>query len=160
MATLVTCVHTCHMWSHVSHVVTLVACSHTCQIFRMYQKLQKSSKQKILQCIWLILNPTLQVLASTFRLFLPAAMASRRPTSYFVSPPPFVKKFKNWRYLATLIWYKLTRYKKLEILMLSAVSLQPLRLFGGGGVSSKSECHYCQIFSQFNSDAEMLFTQD
>ena len=27
--TLVTCGHTCHMWSHLSHVVTLVICGHT-----------------------------------------------------------------------------------------------------------------------------------
>ena len=31
--TLMTCSHTCHMWSYLSHVVTLVLCGHTCHIW-------------------------------------------------------------------------------------------------------------------------------
>ena len=32
MVTLVTCGHTCHMWSPLSNVVTLVKCGHTCHM--------------------------------------------------------------------------------------------------------------------------------
>ena len=33
VVTLVTCGHTCHMWSHMSHVVTPVTCGHTCHMW-------------------------------------------------------------------------------------------------------------------------------
>ena len=41
MVTLVTSGHNCHMWSHLSHVVTLVTYGHTCHKKSIYQLLTK-----------------------------------------------------------------------------------------------------------------------
>ena len=54
--------------------------------------------------------------------FLPAATACRRPTSRF-SPSPKFKKFKISTNMTSLIQYKVVRYEKLDILVMSAVCL-------------------------------------
>ena len=43
MITLVTCGHTCHMWSHLSHVVTLVKCGHSYHKTAIFLLLKKVS---------------------------------------------------------------------------------------------------------------------
>ena len=38
VVTLVTCGHTCHMWSHLSNVITSVTCSQTCHMWSNFSK--------------------------------------------------------------------------------------------------------------------------